>query len=468
MERLGIRQNFVAVFSSHLLGRIARFGYLVILARWLSPASLGIYGYGVALYLAYLPFAQYGQFLLLASRMGARRVAREHLLAHSLALRLLSTLLIGGLGAGYVVSTEVIDGDLIPLLMLVATLVPRSLAHWAREAAVAGEHTRWVPRVEAGFRGSEMLLGTTCLLLGGDLNAICAVHLATWSIESIAVLCLVRDHLALASLRRLRRRYLIHLARRSLWPTLAGWLSYLPPQIGIVILRALGVSAATLGQLTVATQFYTMLVIVPMALGQVSLPALSRTLRRTDPRPLWKFGVLLRLCVVGGGLLALAASGVAPLALSVLLGPAYTTAGEVFAWLCWSSGPYAGTLLLAQILHARQEWRRSCAASATMVAVQVLVVVAVGPEAPLPAVAFGAGAGASTAFLLNTVAARQPLGTWTERRLFAAFLLLVVTAAGAVFSPLSPAVTVPILVAVFGGLAVGSRIVSRRDLAYLA
>ena len=67
VRRSGFASNFTAIAATHMLGRVIRFVYLVVIARLLSPEEVGVYTYGVALYLAFLGISQFGQQGILSS-----------------------------------------------------------------------------------------------------------------------------------------------------------------------------------------------------------------------------------------------------------------------------------------------------------------------------------------------------------------------------------------------------------------
>lgn len=357
VPRSGLASNFLAILATHMVGRVIRFVYLIVIARLLPPEDVGIYTYGVALYLAFLGLSQFGQQGVLSTRIGRSRSGILNLVAHSLTLRLLATGVVAALLLVFAINTEQDPEILLAVVFFVLTLVPRSLAMWVRNCYTALEQTAWIPRWETGFRSSEAVAGTLVLLSGGELAAICFLHLFFWSLEAVASLYRLVTDAKIPLRLGLRGRYLLRLVRQSIFFMLSLWLVDAFLIIGVVIVRGLQSDAAMVGFFGVAMQFFTTFMVIFVALGDALLPKLSRAYNQENETGLGAVPLLMRMVLVAGVPLAIIANAWLPPVINFLLGPQYAAVGPVFAQLSWSIGPFAFVLLAMQALNSARRWR---------------------------------------------------------------------------------------------------------------
>ena len=320
VPRSGFTSNFLALLSTYMLGRSVRFVYLIVIARLLSPEEVGIYTYGVALYLAFLGISQFGQQGILSTRIGRSRAGILNLVAHSLTVRLVATGLVTALLLVFAVVTESDRDVLIAILFFVSALVPRSIVLWVRSCYVALEQTAWIPRWELGFRSAEAIVGTLVLVSGGDLVAICFLHFFFWLIEAVAALHRLVTHAQVPLRLGHNARYLAQLARQSVNFMLSLWLVEFFLIIGVVVVRELQSDAAAVGYFGVAMQFFTTFVVIFIALGDVLLPKLSRAYNQGNSSNIDAVPLLMRAMLLGGVPLAIIANAYLPPMIEFLLG----------------------------------------------------------------------------------------------------------------------------------------------------
>jgi len=355
LPRSSFTSNFLAIAATHMLGRIIRFFYLVVIARLLSPDEVGVYIYGVALYLAFLGISQFGQQGVLSSRIGRNRAAMLSLISHSLTIRLVTTGLVTASLLVYVLSTETETRLLFAIAFFVLTLVPRSITLWVRHCYIALEQTSWIPRWELAFRSAEAIVGTLVLLGGGGLVAICFLHFLFWLIEAIAALVRLSSHSGISLGLGRRSRYLIALVRQSVFFMLTLWLIEFFLIISVVIVRQLQADADLVGYFGIAMQFFTTLVVIIISFGDALLPRLSRVFKTQQSSGLAAVPLIIRLMLVGGVPLAAIANVAAPDFIELLLGQRYSEVASIFVLLCWSVGSYGVVVIAMQALNSARK-----------------------------------------------------------------------------------------------------------------
>ena len=339
-------RNAASLTVTQVGGRFIRFLYMLAIARLLGPVETGVYLYGIALYLGVMGISQFGQYVFLSHRVGKHGGTPFPVLHHSLTLILTATLVVAGVLALFVWVSEPDFSLRLTILCFVGALVARVVAIWVRAAYVAFERPAWVPKYEIVFRGSEALVGVAALLLGGGLLAISFLHFLFWAMEAGFSLCkLNREHPGALGLGR-RWGYLRKVAAVSVVYLASITAMALFSQIGIVLLRKLQPDGAFIGHFGIAMQFMTTLMIAPMAVTQAFLPRLSRSFSRGGGgRDLITAVKLVGALALAG---AIAAAAYGPWFITLVLGPKYAEAAELFRWLCWAFTPYAIAVLLGQ------------------------------------------------------------------------------------------------------------------------
>jgi len=293
------------------------------------------------------------------------------LIAHSLTLRLVMTGIVAVLLLVYVVVTEPDPQIRLAVIFFVLALIPRSIVFWVRQCYLAMEHTTWIPRWEAGFRGAEAVLGAAALWFGGGLLAICFIHFLFWTLELGAALWRL-VHQGSVSLRLGRDpRLLKRLSQVSVFFMLSYWLADSFQIVGVVIVKELQPDTAMVGFLGLAMQFLSTLMVFFVTLGDAMVPRLSRAYSRQGAARLEVVPQLMRTVMLGGGLTAILATSYAPPLIEWMLGGRYDQVGPLFALLCWALGPFAVVLLSIQSLNAMGGWRDGVIVAVVAMAVQV-------------------------------------------------------------------------------------------------
>ena len=427
-----LARTFVALASAHAIGRIVRFLYLVAIARFLIPDEVGIYSYGIALYLAFLGFASFGQSVFLATRIGRRPRSTATIVRHSLTVVTITTVLATAAIACFLWLTPHHAAERLPLTFFVLALVARSFAIWARGCFTALERAGWIPRYELMFRGGEAVVGTAMLALGAELAAICVLHFLVWLAEAIASLLLLRRRTAIRVWPGLEPRILAQVARISLVYAVSLLLMQVFAQIGIVGLKLAEPDAALVAQFAIALQLVTTIMIFPAALGQAMLPGLSRAHRTNNLPDIRAVATMLKASLVIGGVLAILLGVFGPWLVALFFGSRYATAGETLVSLAWALGPYAAAGIAQQSLNALGARLQAALVAGAMVATFTALICLPLPLAPLSQATAAFIAATAIGALGGALALTAPIGLsgvgWWVRP--AALLALV----GAIFA----------------------------------
>ena len=456
-------RNTLFLSAAQVSGRVVRFLYMLAIARLLGPEETGVYLYGVALYLGVIGIGQFGQDIFLSQRVGKHGGTPFPVLHHSLTLTLLATLTVTGGLALFVWASEPEPGIRLVIMCFVGAMVARLVASWVRVAYVAFEQTAWIPRYEVTFRGLEALIGTGVLFAGGGLLAVSFLHFLFWSIETgFSLNKIAREHPGALGLRA-RPGYLKKIIGVSVVFLTGTTAMMLFPQIAVILMRKMQPDQALIGQFGIAMQFMTTLMIIPIAAAQAFLPRLSRSFSRGgDGRDLITAVKLVGLMALAS---AVAAAAYGPWFITLVLGPEYAEAAELFRWLCWVFTPYATAVFLCQCFNVIGGRGKAAIILVSMTAIHAGLLVAYIGQSPAVAavasMAVAAIAGMIVAlFQVSSMLAGRGHSWWLKS-------VLVVVAAYAIFeSDWAPLMlTAPVALVVAGVLTWLLRVFDADDIA---
>lgn len=373
-----VARSFTALLATHAAGRLIRFCYVMVIALLLEPREVGLYLYGLALYLAIIPIANFGQRLFLLTRLRRNASSDERLLAHSLTVTALGVAVTGVGGLTFIWMTEDVKHIAAALSFFIAALAARAGVNWVRDCHVALGDAGWIPRYEAAFRGGEALLGVSALYLGGGLMAICVLHFCAWALEGVLAVRRLHVRLKLPLGFGKDMRLLKAVAKLSVFYMVTLWLLQAFGQLGIVGLRHLHADAGAVGQFGLAMQFVTLAVIPALVFGQAFLPGLRAGVGRGAALPT-DITLALKFIVLGSGAVAVLLEAYAVSGLVAVLGDAYRLAGTILTLLAWAVVPYAVAAFAAQALNAVHGPKPAIVVTAAMVSVQVVLMVVLSP-----------------------------------------------------------------------------------------
>ncbi|HUF74324.1 MAG TPA: oligosaccharide flippase family protein [Gammaproteobacteria bacterium] len=340
------------LLSTQFVGSAVRFAYLVAIARMLPPADVGIYSFGMALYLTMLGAVAFGQNIVLSTYAGRRGEISDRLLHHSLSVTIAAVTVAIAFGVAVVFVSEESPRERVALIFLIAALGARAFVSWVRNFFIANEDVRWIPSYEFSFRLGEAVTGCTLIWSGAGLVAVCGLHFGSWVIEAVAAWRLVYSRAA----RRLRLgrnwRLLVRLVQVSAVYAVGYWLIQTFPQWGAIALKFVQPDPVLLAQFAIAMQLLIVLAIFPLALGQAMIPGIGRARRLGSSTDLLAVATVMKAAIIMAIAFAICAETVAVAFIPWIFGREYVLAGETLATLSWTLGPYSVALLAVQSLNA--------------------------------------------------------------------------------------------------------------------
>ena len=342
-------KEVTALLSTQLLGRVIRFLYLVLIARYLEPDEVGLYLYGIALYLGVVGIAQFGQNIFLSERIGKHHHLPRPAVRNSFTLTFISTSLVTVLLSLYIIYSEMDTGHSFAMLFFAGALFSRTFSAWTRSVYVALKAPGWIPGFEIKFRGLEAACGFIALALGGGLLEISALHFAFWTLE--AFLSLLKLESEFPGLVRLsaQRRYLTKVISVSKYYLLGTTALALFGQVAILLIRHLEIESNYLGYFAVSMQLFSTFLIIPEVISNAFLPRLSLSFSQG------KVGedliTAIKLVSIISLLTTILSTSLGSWAITFFLGEKYTEASELFKWLSWAIIPYSLSIFIGKSLN---------------------------------------------------------------------------------------------------------------------
>jgi len=406
LKHSGIRS--IAINASYLTGSrvltmFVRGIYVIVLARYLGPEIYGLFAYGHSWYVAFLPLAGLGMAQILSREVGRDREKGAEVVAQSLALQTMTAFAGAVLCAfiGWLTDHDPFARQLLIIFSL--ALAGRGLALWSEQVFVAYEASRYTLQQEALFRSIEVVVGCSVLLLGGRALALAVVHALIWWLQAIRGLVLVRRNLI-----RVQSKWswhgLLSLITKGfplcLGTLFLGWLMQGP----LVLFRHVPSASDTLGQLALALQLFGLLLSVPLSIGTVALPILSRSAARQDGKDLRFVEVMLRITLILVAIAGLCGMALGPWLVTLVFGNQYSLAGHLLGPALWLLIPFSMAISTSQVLIGKGHFVASsfCAFCGALVLTLALPSIAteIGPYGALLATGLGMSLWAGTLIVL--------------------------------------------------------------------
>jgi O-antigen/teichoic acid export membrane protein len=378
---IGFNTGFI--FASQTIGSILRAIYAAILARKLGPEFFGLMNYGLGWYATFLAVANLQLESYMSRQIALNRASASAVLSNAMTLRIFST--IAALIVAVVLAASPGHGRLLSTVLVIyaIAMAGRSAAMWCSSAFISQESASQVFKVEVTFRFVEVVLGIAALLMGYGLIEIAAIHALSWWAQAIVQFLMVRSHLQAVHFRPDRREQLA--VFRTVLPVAAAsiaaaWLMQGP----FVLFKAKALVASDLGVVALVLQIYVLVVGIPVALGRAALPALSRTVARTDSKDALFLGLVLRAAIAGTTALIIGAATAGAWAVPLIFGEAYRSAGLHLPYGMMLVLPFGVGTIANQILIAHDKtWQAmvSAALGATAMTLFAVTLMPVGGAA---------------------------------------------------------------------------------------
>jgi O-antigen/teichoic acid export membrane protein len=348
---LSLSRNAGFLILSRVLEKGIRLFYIIILARWLGPEILGLYNYGIAWYLLFLPLAYWGIGSLLSVHLGRRQENAEDIVGALFLLRTVMTLAaaLSCLVIGLLSHQDALTRHIISLFVI--ALAARSLAQWGRSCFVALEQSRYSAGLEVGFRMVEALFGILYLSTGGGLTGICAIHAIGWILEAALALVLVHRRLGFKKF-HVPWRFASPYAREAFPVAVNVFLFLAMFQAGFIVLKHMLSEPISLGLYTVAFQMVFNTSLIPQAFGKAALPILSREYSRGSGQDIVIFQMTLKIFAFFSALLVMVVILYGDALLRMLFGSEYLPASGALviiaaAMIGGYALPFANNVLLS-------------------------------------------------------------------------------------------------------------------------
>jgi len=332
-----------------------RFLYVIVLTRYLNPELYGIFNYGLAFYLAFLPITGLGLGVILSREIGRNRNHGVQIVSQALSLRFFVAILAAGMCALAGWFSEVLPEVRQLLLLFSVALVGRAVSTWSENVFTAYETNKYLFQQQAIFRSLEVVLGTILLLCKAELTSVVTIHVISWWLQALGGLIVVRRHIASAHIdatwRDLKRLFVQGLPI-GLGVLMVNWLQQGP----IVLSRHMLGSMDSLAQFALAMQAFMALSTVPMAAGIAALPILSRTVARQDGKDTLFCDISLRAALIIGAAVGLVGLAAGPYIVNFAFGDRYTEAGQLLGPTLWLLIPWACASTTWHVYLARGEF----------------------------------------------------------------------------------------------------------------
>ncbi len=376
-----IIRNFLSLFSAQISGRVIRFIYLVIVAKYLGVSEVGQYLYGIALYLSVISAALLGQNVFLSRHIAGRISKAKYAIPHSLLLTLLSTISIFIFLLAFILATEESPLEIQVYLIFTFALVGRVLTTWIRFVYTALENPVWIPVSEFTFRSTEAVLGALILSSGaGGLLEVALLHTLFWFAESLyAIRKLRSDYLTFLRF-RFRRKYLLTIVFHSRYYLLSSTALALLAQLSVVLMKNFASDLDIVGYYSIAMQFFTTMLVIPIVASSAFLPRISRAYKYGDGGK--DIVTAAKLILLGSILLTVFANVFIPEFISYFLSDKYQKSIDIILLLNWIFPFYALSVFLGQCMNALDMKQQSTYHFLFMVIVHVVLFLSLHKIAP--------------------------------------------------------------------------------------
>jgi len=394
---------------SRLVEKGVRFIYLLVLARYLGPSMLGLYNYGIAWYLIFLPLVCWGLGQLLSIHLGRKHPNAEDVVGATLFIRLFTTIVFAAccFAIGFLSNDSALSRNVITIFVF--ALIGRSLAMWGRACFVAVELSQYSAGLEIGFRLMEVFIGVVYLWFGGGIIGLCIIHAGCWLAEGAVALYLVRKRLCFRKSFvpwSFARPYVL-----EAFPIAVNIFFLIALfQSGFVVLKHLAVDPSALGFYSVAFQLVVNTVLVTEAIGQAALPILSRADDRGTGEQIVFLEAMLKICFFCATVLVLFVIVYGSVVIRVLFDQEYLNASDALlicsiSMIAYYALPFANEVLRAGLKYIPATVNIGIALIANII-VSVFLISEMGEKAP----AIGLVVGASSALMLHLIVIHRKIG----------------------------------------------------------
>jgi O-antigen/teichoic acid export membrane protein len=411
-SKVGVRSlghNVGFLVFSRISEKVLGFFYLFVLARFLGPHMLGMYNYGLAWYLIFLPLACWALDNLLSIHLGRRPDNAEEVVGAMIVIRVIATILaaVFSLVFGLLSNNDAISRTVI--VIFATALVGRSIAMWGRNCFVAVELSQYSAGLEIGLRIVEVFFGIVYLWFGGGIIGLCIIHSGCWLAEGVVALALVRSRL---SLRKLFVNWnLVRTFAIQAFPVVVNvFFKIALCQSGFIVLKHLSTDPSVLGFYAVAFQLVINTSLIPEAIGNAALPILSRAHSRGTGEQIVFLEAMLKIYSFFSAVLAMFLIVYGSVVIRLFFGVDYLAASGALLICSIAMVAYYPLLVANDVLKAGLEYVPAAVNIGIALAANIVVSVFLVTEMREQAPAIGLVVGASSTLMLHLIVIHRKIG----------------------------------------------------------
>lgn len=356
----GVASNAAWLMTAELVGKLASFVLVVILARGLGPRQYGYFAFTLAFLPLFLHLARWGIDVASLRRIALRREEFSSSFVNGAVVRV--TLAVIATVAGLGLAALVVDNRTAYEVAVVVglALLLDEVAAYLSVAFVAFEQMRFDAGILIANRVVSTALAGVVVALDGGLLAVCIAYLLG-SLGAVVVgWYSLRRRLPPVRARDFRRTELGALLREGAPYGLANFLNMAVFRIDAVLLQVMKGPVAV-GIYGVAYRFFEPILFVTWSIAQAAMPKLVRDTE--SPAPTRTFELSLAATLAFYLPVAAGAPFTAAWLLEHLFGPRYLVAETAVLWLAAAAVPY-GVAHLARTAAVATGERRSIMAVA--------------------------------------------------------------------------------------------------------
>lgn len=364
--------------------------YAILIGRLLGPDLYGAWSLALATYAFAIGFTHFGLDSLVPLRLGRDKTAKTFI-GTTFFVRLGLVVLAAIVTAIYILTFENDLFSRTALLIVLPALVGRGIVLWSRSVFTGLESNRTALQFAVALRFAELVIGLTCLWLGFGLYVLLAIHAATWVIEACLALVVLSRRTGFeigfdgAEFRSFGPRGAV------LGMATVGMAAL--TSMPIILTRYVSDDIGTVGQIAMAMQVASLVVMGVQGGFSAALPVISRASAAGDTRLRYYAGGAGLGVAVVFGLAILVAQAFGPAVFTWLLGVEFALAGRLLTPALIAAGIMVAPMGVWQLLITKDRIWAGVFASWLGAGVLVMalpsMVLAYGPSGALFAAALG-------------------------------------------------------------------------------
>ncbi|MGD2119857.1 MAG: oligosaccharide flippase family protein, partial [Chromatiales bacterium] len=335
---------------SRFITLATRFVYLILVARLLDQQLYGQLAYAQSWYLAFFPIALFGLPTTVKRSIAFNRAEADRRVALASALRWL-VLAVATLSC--VLFAWLFESNselLVVMLVFSLAIAGRATVSWFESILLAHQLSSHSLKAALFFRPVELLFAVIVLLAGGSILHLALVHGFVWISQSLWLGAQAAKLITIPksnwNIRGIWETALVCLPIFGMALT-SSWMT----QGALILYRHS--NAPEMGSFAILIQLLVTLSMLPLAVTQSLLPALTRAFLRSDSKD-YLYERYARRVILGlGGIVAAFAAWLGPVLVPLILGDNYQIAGDFLGVALLVLAVVSVAIIQQQVLIAR-------------------------------------------------------------------------------------------------------------------